>query len=356
MVNEGDIETKVSPTECRALVITSQLDDKQPWWWRHIEKSPLAGRIDHKRILLRGGRITGVLSRRFFAFASKLWGIVRRARTTHTFIFTVECGWESLLVSLIQTLTGIHQPRHVILQFIMREKAQTLASRFKYVFMRWLFSSVYLCVCSSRGEGRYYESVFGWSSSKWSYVPFHTDPALFDYDCSGHDGFVLSAGRTFRDYRTLLQGFQKIGVPLRIVASPQNINIGLRDKLDHITIDYDMLPPVLMKLMARAFAVVVPLEPRKISVGQSVLVYAMTLGKPVIATRVNGTEDCIEHMKTGILVPPQDPCVIEEAVRLLLNDEPLRQQLGRAARERIKEAHLPIHCLHNVARALGVAT
>lgn len=144
-------------------------------------------------------------------------------------------------------------------------------------------------------------------------------------------------------------------MPLRIVASPQNVNIGIKDKPNHITIDYDMPPPVLMKLMARAFAVVVPLEPRKIWVGQSVLVYAMTLGKPVIATRVNGTEDYIEHMKTGILVPPQDPRAIEEAVRLLLNDVTLRQQMGRAARERIKEAHLPIHYLHNVARALGVA-
>ncbi len=235
----------------------------------------------------------------------------------------------------------------------MREKTQALGSRTKYAFMRWLFSSVHRCVCSSRGEGRYYESVFGWPSSKWSYVPFHTDPGLLDYDGSGHDGFVLSAGRTFRDYRTLLQAFQSIDVPLRIVASPSNIE--LRDKPAHVTIDYDLPGPDLMKLMARALAVAVSLEPRQISIGQSVVLQAMALGKPVIATRVNGTEDYIEHMKTGILVPPCDPRAIEEAVRLLLRDEELRQRLGRAARERIKEAHLPVHYVHDVAQALGVA-
>ena len=339
--------------ECRALVLTSRLDDKPPWWWQHIENDPLSHVIDHRRILLQEGRITSILSRRFVSFALQLCKIVWKARVTHTFVFTFECGWESLLVSFIQTLTGMRKPRHVILQFIMREKTETVRSKLKYVFMRWLFSSVYVCVCSSRSEGRYYESVFGWPSSKWAFVPFHTDPDLLNYESADHDGFFLSAGRTFRDYRTLLQAFRMMDVPLRIVSSPSNIE--LRDKLAHVTIDYDLPSSDLMKLMACAFAVVVPLEPRQISVGQSVVLQAMALGKPVIATRVNGTEDYIEHMKTGILVPPRDPHAIEEAVRLLMRDEPLRWQLGRAARERIKEAHLPIHYIHGVARALGMA-
>lgn len=59
-------------------------------------------------------------------------------------------------------------------------------------------------------------------------------------------------------------------------------------------------------------------------------------------------------MKTGILVPPCDPRAVEETVRLLLSDEKLHQRLGRAARERIKKAHLPVHYAHDVAQALGI--
>ncbi|MEM4655329.1 MAG: glycosyltransferase family 4 protein, partial [Thermosphaera sp.] len=321
---------------------------------KHIADDPIVNLLDCRIIVRKREKIKKVLSRRFIAFAVKVWNILWQARKTHAFIFTTECGWESLLVSLFQSLTHMRHPRHVILQFIMREKTPALRSRLKYIFMRWLFSSVHLCVCSSRSEGLYYESVFGWPSSKWAFVPFHTDPALLDYESSSHDGFVLSAGRTFRDYETLLKAFQNITVPLRIVAAPQNILFPLEEKPNHVTIDYDLPPPVLYKLMARAMIVIVPLEPRKISVGQSVIVYAMTLGKPVIATRVNGTEDYIDHMETGILVPPKDPQAIKEAVCLLIGDEPLRQKLGGAARERIKARHLPVHYFHGVARALGV--
>jgi glycosyltransferase involved in cell wall biosynthesis len=205
-------------------------------------------------------------------------------------------------------------------------------------------------VCSSRAESQYYQKVFGWPSAKLHYTPLHTDPRLLDHESRKNEGFILSAGRTFRDYDTLLATFRQLDVPLLIVASRWNFDPS--DITKNVQIQYDVPGSELMAIMSRCLAVVVPLEDRKISIGQSVVLQAMTLGKAVIATRVNGTEDYIEHMKTGILVPPKDPEAIKEAVSMLVGDEELRLRLGCSARDRIKQMFLPDHYARAVSDRL----
>ena len=46
---------------------------------------------------------------------------------------------------------------------------------------------------------------------------------------------------------------------------------------------------------------------------------------PVIATKVGGIPDIVSHDKTGILIPPEDPLALTEAINsLLLNDSKIR--------------------------------
>lgn len=338
----------------RTLVITSGSDDKKPWWWEHIEHDRVECQLDHRKILLKGGRITSLFSIQFIRFAAEIASILLSARRRYRNIVTFECGWESFLVSFIQTLTCSRRPRHVILQFIMREKDESLFSRLKYVFMRWCFSSVYVCVCSARAECLYYQKAFGWPDTKLHYIPLHTDPRLLDRESSKGEGFILSAGRTFRDYKTLLAAFRQMDAPLLIVASRWNIDQS--DIPSNVKVQYDMPGSELMEIMSRCLAVIIPLEERKISIGQSVVLQAMTLGKAVITTRVTGTEDYIEHMKTGILVPPKDPAAIKEAVAMLLNNEELRSELGRSARSQIEKMYLPKHYARAVSARLQSAS
>lgn len=64
---------------------------------------------------------------------------------------------------------------------------------------------------------------------------------------------------------------------------------------------------------------------------------AMAAGIPVIATTVGGLPEQIEHMKSGILVPPEDPQAIALWIRRLRDDPDLRRRLGAAGRQRVKE-------------------
>ena len=46
---------------------------------------------------------------------------------------------------------------------------------------------------------------------------------------------------------------------------------------------------------------------------------------PVIDTKVGGIPDIVSHDKTGILIPPEDPLALTEAINsLLLNDSKIR--------------------------------
>ncbi|MBI4191174.1 MAG: glycosyltransferase family 4 protein [Betaproteobacteria bacterium] len=69
----------------------------------------------------------------------------------------------------------------------------------------------------------------------------------------------------------------------------------------------------------------------------NVVLEAMSLGKPVIASRLAGIPEQIGHRESGLLVEPRDSAGLAEAMRELAADAALREQLGRNARRRFSE-------------------
>lgn len=64
-----------------------------------------------------------------------------------------------------------------------------------------------------------------------------------------------------------------------------------------------------------------------------VLVEAAALGKPVVATAVDGVPEILEDGKTGLLVRPGNPTALAEAVIRLLKDKEEARRLGETARK-----------------------
>jgi glycosyltransferase involved in cell wall biosynthesis len=66
----------------------------------------------------------------------------------------------------------------------------------------------------------------------------------------------------------------------------------------------------------------------------NVLIEAAAAGVPGLASRIYGIEDALRDGETGLLHPPGDVGAIAAGLRRLFEDAPLREKLGRQARER----------------------
>ncbi len=77
----------------------------------------------------------------------------------------------------------------------------------------------------------------------------------------------------------------------------------------------------------------------------NVVLEAMACGLPVVATSVSGIPEAIADRQTGLLVEPNDPNALADALELLLGNPGLRADLGRAAADRVRrEFTLDVAC------------
>jgi glycosyltransferase involved in cell wall biosynthesis len=69
----------------------------------------------------------------------------------------------------------------------------------------------------------------------------------------------------------------------------------------------------------------------------TVVIAGMAMRLPVIGTAIGGTVETIVPGSTGLLIPPNAPQALAEAILALAKDRALRQEMGRAGRVRAEE-------------------
>lgn len=326
----------------------------RPWWWVQLQRSPLLAGMDYERVSLGQRTHAQIGLAQLPALVKRLAGIVRRARRARIgHIVTFESDMSCYLIGLLQRLPGFGGPKHTIVQFISRESTNDFRSRLKNFIARVCLRSVYRVVSSSRSEVEYYRERFGWSAEKCVFVPLQTDLRFFELASPPAQDYIIAAGRSYRDYATLVQAVAGTGIRTLIVCGKAGPGVApLPPEVEVIT---DIPLQKLSELLAQSRAVVTPLFDRKISTGQSVLLQGMALGRPAITTRTSGTEDYVVDGKSGLFVPPGDAVALRQAILRVWNDEALANRLGAAGRAQMEQENLPVHYVHGVARALGCA-
>jgi glycosyltransferase involved in cell wall biosynthesis len=69
----------------------------------------------------------------------------------------------------------------------------------------------------------------------------------------------------------------------------------------------------------------------------TVLAEAMAAQKPIIASRVGGVPEMVEHGRNGLLVPPGDPVRLAEACLQILQNSDQARKMGQAGREIVEQ-------------------
>jgi glycosyltransferase involved in cell wall biosynthesis len=79
------------------------------------------------------------------------------------------------------------------------------------------------------------------------------------------------------------------------------------------------------------------------------LMEAMAWGLPTISTRIVGLPELIDSGKNGILIEPDDPMALADAVEELASSEKTRLRIGKAAIEKIEQDFNSIRSAHQLA-------
>jgi Glycosyl transferases group 1 len=145
------------------------------------------------------------------------------------------------------------------------------------------------------------------------------------------EGGVFAGGDSLRDYPTLIEAARIVPFPVRIAT--RRTNEGWARDLPANVIASALSHREFNERIASTSVVVVPLKSRDDrGSGQTTYLNAMALGKAVIVTDVAGARDYIRDGQTGLIVPPEDPDALSQALRRLLEDGDYRRRVGSAAR------------------------
>ena len=166
-----------------------------------------------------------------------------------------------------------------------------------------------------------------------AFVPLPAD-GDFEAVTTGDDGYVFAGGGTGRDFATLIEAVEGTDARLRIVTfGPQSL--GWAAQLpDNVNVEWTMPLHAFLERMARARIVVVPLRDESSDFGQTTVVQALSLGKPVVATRSPGVVDYVTDGREGFLVAAGDSTALRAVIARLEGDADLRRACGEHALER----------------------
>ena len=194
---------------------------------------------------------------------------------------------------------------------------------------------------------------------------FSPDVSPIDRFCDGKIN-ILFVGRLEKrkGLSYLLKAYQRVkgeipdsrliivgpGIRLRHKCEKQVRQSGLKDVIFTGHVDYDELP----RYYKTADIFCAPATGRE-SFG-IILLEAMAVGKPIVASNVGGYANIVSHGVDGLLVPPKDDKELAQALVSLMIDEPLRQRMGAMGKRKAQDyswEHLAKKILNYYLRILG---
>ncbi|MFW6343002.1 MAG: glycosyltransferase, partial [Halothiobacillaceae bacterium] len=170
------------------------------------------------------------------------------------------------------------------------------------------------------------------------------DPEIFArVGVSPGEPFLLFLGvlRYYKGLPFLLRAARGLDVPVVVAGSgPEQARLAaqVRDEgIANVRFAGQVSHAEKVALLSACVGLVLPSHLRSEAYGM-VLVEASMFGKPMVSCAIGtGTSFVNQHERTGLVVPPESPPALQEALRCLLDDPGQAEAWGRAARARYEE-------------------
>jgi glycosyltransferase involved in cell wall biosynthesis len=178
-------------------------------------------------------------------------------------------------------------------------------------------------------HGEYLAKTFGIKnvSTVWK----HVDTRFWHPSHDAPKGPILAIGEDHgRDFDTLIEAVQDLDIDLVIKTRRNLAQKSGRARITQITDKMSFLD--LRDLYAKASMVVVPLYQTLNASGVGSVVEAAAMAKPIVISDNVPIRDYIIPGETALVVPPNDPGAMREAILEIRSDPKKGKALGTAAR------------------------
>lgn len=191
-------------------------------------------------------------------------------------------------------------------------------------------------ICYSSTELKYYRRVFAKNRDKIFFIPYRQSSKIRDKNTVTlqRNPYLFSGGTSNRDYSTLISAAEEIKYAFIIACTPKDIK-GLKIP-DNVRVFHNAYGEKFDSLVRSSYGVILPLKDTNISSGQIVLLKAMEMGKPIVATRSAGTIDYVDET-CAFLVDPKSVEELQRVLKFIIENPEETQYRATKAKKRYRE-------------------
>lgn len=239
--------------------------------------------------------------------------------------------------SLLSRLKRGTKPYTFLLPLIYKPRKGIIGKIQKLFFTFSLSNSaLWGAVCHSSEELKYYQRIFHKCKSKIFFIPYgqSTGTKGRNITISLETPYFFSGGTSNRDYSTLMWVATKIKYDFVVACTPKDAS-GMNVP-SNVKVFFDAYSEKFDLLMKSSLAVVLLLENPDISSGQIVLLKAMEMGKPIVATRSAGIIDYVDET-CAFLVDPKSVGGLQRVLKFIIENPEEAQYRATKAKKRYRE-------------------
>jgi len=240
----------------------------------------------------------------------------------------------SEILGFLQYLFPGKRVPHIMIDFMLDEESTSLLWKLKVFFQGMAFRQADKILVFSREEERSYAKRFSMPVRKFLFLHYHTNVISPEY-IPGEEPLIFSAGRSGRDYKTLVEAVRGTPCKLVIVCGKENL-IGV-DVPDNCQVYYDLPHEDYLSILKKAMLVVIPLGEFVRSMGLMVMLESMAYGKPIVITKGISNREYVNDAENAIFCKYNDPDDMKEKILSLLTDKTRRELIGKKALSDISE-------------------